>query len=240
MHHMVPIIYYHFWVRYHRSKVYFQKKLWQETKYRPPFPPTTKPCPLSPLDRGPTSLLLARYRLVVLHPFCACSTVFCVCLPRCFCHNRLVLFCSAACFVLFLHAFPATFVISFSLTLLSFTRFLLLTLLDVPCFFLLCFFISVFTPILLYKRIWAFVGQIMLIGSKRSWAKFVFVYRNHFAKELYFVADLYSATNPFLLHFFLWTSLALWSSWQAFGPWFSLGFPPYGTLGMDSKNGHQQ
>ena len=108
---MVSTIYYFFWVRYHPSKAYSQKKSRQETKYRPLFPPTTKPRPLNPVDRRPTSLLLARYRLVVLHPFCACSTVFCVCLPRCFCHNRLVLFCSVACFVLFFHVFPAMFVI---------------------------------------------------------------------------------------------------------------------------------
>ena len=44
-------------------------------------------------------------------PFCTCSTVFCVCLPRCFCRSKLALFWSAACFVLFLHVFPATFVI---------------------------------------------------------------------------------------------------------------------------------
>ena len=108
---MVPTIYYFFWLRYHPSKIYSQKKSWQETKYRPPFPPTTKPRPLNPLDRGPTSFVLARYRLVMLRPFCACSTVFCVCLSCRFCHNRLVLFRSTTCFVLFLHVFPATFVI---------------------------------------------------------------------------------------------------------------------------------
>ena len=111
MHQMVPTIYYFFWVRYHPSKIYSQKKSWQKTKYRPHFPPTTKPRPLNPLDHGPTSLVLAGYRLVVLWPFCAYSTVFCVCLPCRFYRNRLVLFCSAACFALFLHAFPATFVI---------------------------------------------------------------------------------------------------------------------------------
>ena len=47
----------------------------------------------------------------MLRPFCACSTVFCVCLPRHFYRSRLVLFRSATCFVLFLHAFPTTFVI---------------------------------------------------------------------------------------------------------------------------------
>ena len=84
MHHMVPIIYYFFWVRYHRSKVYSQKKSRQETKYRPSFPPTTKSHPLNCFDCGPTSLVLVGYRLVVLRPFC-------VCLPR-----RLVLFRFAA------------------------------------------------------------------------------------------------------------------------------------------------
>ena len=111
MHQMISTIYYFFWVRYHPSKAYSQKKSRQETKYRPPFPPTTKPRHLNPLDRGPTSLVLARYRLVVPRPFCAYSTVFCVCLPCHFCHSRLAFFWSAACFVLFLHVFPATFVI---------------------------------------------------------------------------------------------------------------------------------
>ena len=108
MHQIVPTIYYFFWVRYHPSKIYSQKKSRQETKYRPSFPPTTKPHPLNPLDRGPTSLVLAGYKLVVPQPFCACFTIFCVCLPR---RSRLALFWSVACFVLFLHVFPATFVI---------------------------------------------------------------------------------------------------------------------------------
>ena len=66
---------------------------------------------MNPLDRGPTFLVLAGYRLVVLRPFCACSTVFCVCRPRCFYCSRLVLFHYASCFILFLHVFLATFVI---------------------------------------------------------------------------------------------------------------------------------
>ena len=134
---------------------------------------------------------------------------------------------------------------SFGLAFLSFMQLLLLTLLDIPCFFLSCFFILVCTLIFLYKRIWAFVGQIILTGSKGSWAQFVFICRNHSTGELYSMAklystiDLYSIADRFPLHFFLWTSLALWSSWWAFRPYFSLGFPPYGPLGMDSKNGHQ-
>ena len=111
---MVPTIYYFFWVRYHPRKVYSQKKSQQETKYRPPFPPTTKPHSLNSLDCGPTSFVLAGYRLVVLWSFYVYSTVFYFCLlsfPRCFCRSRLVLFCSLCVSVLFLHAFHAVFVI---------------------------------------------------------------------------------------------------------------------------------
>ena len=50
-------------------------------------------------------------------------------------------------------------------------------------------------PILLHKRIWAFVGQIMLTGSKGSWVQFVFVCRSHSARELYYAADLYFAAD---------------------------------------------
>ena len=79
----------------------------------------------------------------------------------------------------------------------------------------------------------------MLTGSKGSWAQFLFVCRSHSAKELYYAADLYSAADLhfaidcFPLNFFLWTSLALWSSWWAFGPYFSLGFLPRELLDMD-------
>ena len=117
MHQMVPTIYYFFWVRYHPSKIYSQKKSRQETQYRPLFPPTTKPRPLNPLDHGPTSLVLAGYRLAVLRSSCACSTVFCVCLPRCFCYSRLVLFR----FVVSLSYFFMSFLcLSFSLIWLFF------------------------------------------------------------------------------------------------------------------------
>ena len=68
----------------------------------------------------------------------------------------------------------------------------------VPYFFSSYFFISFFTPILLHKRIWAFVGQIMLTRSKGSWAQFVFIWRSHFTRELYYAVDLYFAAD---LHF---------------------------------------
>ena len=73
------------------------------------------------------------------------------------------------------------------------------------------------------------MGQIMLTRSKGSWAQFIFVCRSHSARELYYAADLYSAVDMrfaidcFPLHFFLWTSFALWSSWWAFRPCFFIG-----------------
>ena len=80
----------------------------------------------------------------------------------------------------------------------------------------------------------------MLTRSKGSWAQFVFVYRSHSteelysAKELYSAADLYFAADCFPLHFFLWTFLALWSSW-----WVLL-FIGLSSSWYGFKNGHQQ
>ena len=150
MHQMVSTIYYFFWVRYHHSRIYSQKKSWQETKYT--FPPTTKPHPLNPFDRGPTSLVLVGYRLVVLWPFC-------VCLPRRFYHSRLVLFRSATCFVLFLHMFPTTFVI-FLWFGFAFLHVIPATNTSYCSLFLFspCFFILVFMPIFYKTRfgpLWA-------------------------------------------------------------------------------------
>ena len=125
----IPTIYYFFWVKYHPNKVYSQKKSQQETKYRPHFLPTTKPHPLNPLDCGPTSLVLAGYRLVVLRPFC-------VCFPHRFCCSRLVLFRFAACFVLYLHKFPAMFII------FLWFGFLFFSLRDSCCWHFLSFLVS--------------------------------------------------------------------------------------------------
>ena len=113
---------------------------------------------------------------------------------------------STTVFILFLHAFLAMFVISFGLVFLSFTQFLLLTFSIVPCFFSSCFFILVFTSILLYKRIWAFMD---LYQSKGSCTQFAIIYQSHSIEDLYSTAnmystvDLYSATDHFPLHFFL-------------------------------------
>jgi len=98
---------------------------------------------------------------------------------------------NTCCYSLFL----AMFVISFGLTFLSFTRFLLLTLAAIPCFLLLHLFIIGLTSILLYKRIYAFVGQILFTGSKGSWTQFVLICQSHS------VEDLYSIAGHFPLHF---------------------------------------
>ena len=174
------------------NKAFSQKKFFLETQNRL-FSPHHQITLSQSLNCESTSLVLAKYKLVVLRPLCACSIIFCCCLllfPQCFYRCKLVLFhpatylfcpclffveegmgswasliffClfsdfvsfllhvfSASGLVLFLHTFPAMFVISFYLTFFSFTQFLLLT---IPCFFLSYFFILVFIPMLLYKRI---------------------------------------------------------------------------------------
>ena len=153
-----PTIYYLFWAKCHPSKAFSQKKLWLETQ-NILFSPTTKPHPLNPLTMSlPPLYWLGTSRWCsdpcVLAPLSFVFVFF-------YCHVVFV-----AGLVLFLHVFPAMFVISFGLAFLSFMQFLLLTLYIVPCFFLSRFFISIFIPILLYKRIWAFVGQIVFDGSK--------------------------------------------------------------------------
>ena len=144
---MVPTIYYFFWIRYHPSKVYSQKKSRLETKYRPHFPPTTKPHPLNLLDRGPTSLVLAGYRLVVLWPLCACSTIFYFCLllfPHRFYCSKLVLFYSVACLCLISS--------SISYCVYHFLQFGFSFLHAISCFFLSCFFILVFHAYLFIQK----------------------------------------------------------------------------------------
>ena len=173
MHQMVSTIYYLFWVRYHPSKVYSQKKSRLETKYRPPFPPTTKPHRLNPLDHGPTSLVLAGYRLVMLQPLCVYSTIFCFCFlsfPRRFYRRRVVLFRSAACLCL-ISSCISYCVCHFLWFSFSFLHTILAV--DTSCYSLFLFIVLLhisFHTYLLYKRIWAFVDQIMSIGSKGSWA----------------------------------------------------------------------
>ena len=171
MHQMVPAIYYLFWVRYHPSRVYSQKKSRLETKYRPIFPPPPNHILWIPLTMGPPPLYWLGTGWWCSGPYVLAPLSFVFVFFRSHAISVIVdLFCFVLqhVSVLFLHVFPTMFVISFGLAFLSFTQFLLLTLLAIPCFFLLYYFILVFTPILLYKRIWAFVGQIMLTISKRS------------------------------------------------------------------------
>ena len=113
---------------------------------------------------------------------------------------------STTVFILFLHTFLAMFVISFGLVFLSLTQFLLLTFSIVPCFFSSCFFILVFTSILLYKRIWAFMD---LYQSKGSCTQFAIIYQGHSIEDLYSTVDLYSAADHFPLHFFLSPSISV-------------------------------
>ena len=76
-----------------------QKRLWLKTQNKL-FSPHHQTTPSESLDCGPTSLVLARYRLVVLLLLCACSTILYFCLllfPQCFCRCKLVLFRPTMC-----------------------------------------------------------------------------------------------------------------------------------------------
>lgn len=107
------------------------------------------------------------------------------------------------CFHAVVTLYPTTYVISFGLVFLSFMQFLLLILFAIPCFFPSCFFIFCLTPILLYKRIWSFVGQIIFIESKGSWTQFALTCQSHSTK------DLYSTINHFPLHYSLNPNVSL-------------------------------
>ena len=190
---MVPIIYYFFWVRYHPSKVYSQKKSWQETKYRLPFPPTTKSHLLNPLDHGHTSLVLAGYRLVVLRSFSAYFMIY-FCLlsfPRRFCHNRLVLFHYAACFCL-ISSRVSCCVCHF--LQFGFSFFHVIPAADTSYCSLFLFIVLLHISFHAYLFIQKDLGLCGL--NNIDWIKRVLgPILSLFAEELYFVADLYSVAN---------------------------------------------
>ena len=214
---MVPTIRYFFWVRYHPNKIYSQKKSWLETKYRPLFPPTTKPQPLNPIDREPTSLVLARYRLVVLRSFCACFIIFCFCLPRRFCRSRLVLFRSNVCFYLISSC------VSYCVCLFLWFGFSFLHMIpavDISCSSLFLFIVLFHISFLAYFFIQNDLG---LCGPDNvDWIKRVLgpICLYHFP-----------------LHFFLRTSFVLWSSWWAL---LFIGLSSVWVFGYGfTKHGHQ-
>ena len=113
-----------FWVRYHLNRVYSQKKLRLETKYRPLLAPPSNHTLWIPLTVGPPHLYWLGtswwcFKPYVLAPLSSIFVLFhshavsAVAYLLCF-----VLLCVS---VLFLHAFPAMFFISFGLAFLSFT-----------------------------------------------------------------------------------------------------------------------
>ena len=211
---------------------------------------------------------------MVPRPFCACSTVFCVCLPCDFCHSRLAFFWSAACFVLFLHAFPTTFVI---FLWFGFSFLHVIPTADTSCHSLFLFIVLLHISFYAYpftqknlglcgpdnvdwiKRVLGpiclhlpkpFCQGIVFCGKFVFCGRSIFCYRFAFCCRLLSLAlislDL-SCSSVFLgglsalrfvvdcfhLHLFLWTFLALRSSWWIFQPCFSLGFLPHGLLDMD-------
>ena len=162
-------------------------------------------------------------------PFCVCSAIFCVCLPRRSCRSRLVLFRSAACFVLFLHVFPATFII---FLWFGFSSFHMIP--AVPYFFSPCFFISVFMPIFFIQKDLGLCGpnnvdwikrvlgpiylhlpkpfcqRIVFYGKAVFWGRFVFYSRFVFCCRLLLLALLsleISCSSIFLVG--LWVLLLI-------------------------------
>ena len=256
MHQMVLAISYFFWVRYHPSRVYSQKKSLLETKYRPLFPPTTKPLSLNPLDCGPTSFVLARYRLVVLQPLCTCFTIFCFCLlsfPCRFCHSRLALFCSAACLYLISSCISCC-VCHFLWFCFSFLHVILVV--DTSYWFLFLFIvllhISFHTYLFIQKDLglcgpnnvdWIkrVLGPIYLYLLKPFYwravfcNKSVFCYKFVFCCRLLFLAFLsldLSCSLVFLVGLWALLFFGLSSVW-AFESCFLLGFLSHGLLDTD-------
>ena len=164
----------------------------------------------------------------MLQPFCACFTIFCFCLlsfPRRFYHSRLVLFRSTACFCL-ISSCVSCCVCHFLRFGFSFLHVILAA--DTFCYSLFLFIVPFhfsFHAYLLYKRVWAFVGQIMLTRSKGSWAQFFFIRRSYSAEELYSTANLYSIVDlRFAVDCFPCTSFS--------GPFLLFGLLS-GFLGLD-------
>ena len=132
-----------------------------------PFSHHHQTTPSESLDRGPISLILAGYRLVVLRPLCACSTILCFCLlsfPHRFCRSRLALFCFASCCSA--HACLVFFCLFFDLV-----SFLLYVFSVVAAFvFFHCVFSwrLVWLLFFFYKDVMGFIGLLPFIGSKRA------------------------------------------------------------------------
>ena len=134
---MVPAIYYLFWVRYHLSRVYSQKKSRLKTKYRPlfPLPPnhtlwihlTVGPSPLYWLGTGwwcsdPCVLApLSSFFLVLFPCHLCCSKLALFCFGVCPCLISSCISCYVCHFLWFgfsfLHAIPAADTSCFSLFL---------------------------------------------------------------------------------------------------------------------------
>ena len=79
---------------------YISKRSYGRKPNIDPFSPYHQTTPFEFLNRGPTSLVLVGYRLVMLRSLCACSTIFCFCLlsfPCSFCCSKLVLFHPVSC-----------------------------------------------------------------------------------------------------------------------------------------------
>ena len=128
-------------------------------------------------------------------PFCVCSTVFYVCLPRHFYRSRLALFWSAACFVLFLHAFSATFVI---FLWFGFSFLHVIPTADTSCHSLFLFIVLLYINFHTYPFTQKNLG--LCRPDNVDWIKRVLgpiclCLPSHSARELYYAVDLYSTAD---------------------------------------------
>ena len=180
--------------------------------------------------------------LSVLAPL---SSIFCLLsFSRRFCHSRFVLFCSTVCLCL-ISSWVSYCVCHFSLIWFSFLH--MIPTADTSCcslfLFIVLLHISFHADLFIQKNLglcgpnnvnWIkrVMDPICLYLPKPLWQRTVSCGRFVFCcKFVICCRSTFCSRSAF----FLWTFLALRSSWWAFGPWFLLGFLPHGILDMDSQ-----
>ena len=146
--------------------------------------------------------------------------------------------------VLFLHEFPTVFVI---FLWFGFSFLHMIPTADTSCcslfLFIVLLHISFHADLFIQKNLglcgpnnvnWIkrVLGPICLYLPKPLWQRTVFCGRSVFCCRFVICCRSTFCSRSV---FFLWTFLALRSSWWAFGPWFLLGFLPHGILDMDSQ-----
>ena len=132
---------------------------------------------------------------MVPRPFCVCSTVFYVCLPRHFYRSRLALFWFAACFVLFLHAFSAMYVI---FLWFGFSFLHVIPVAATSCHSLFLFIVLLYISFHTYpftQKNLGLCGPDNVDWIKRVLGPICLCLSSHSTRELYYAVNLYSAAD---------------------------------------------